>query len=144
MMAKFLIIYRMSKCEMNQIRITFPNAIGVGLVNTDRLCYLISAVQIFYHLKDLRTLLMTIATPQDSAFELGQLFRDMATGESRCIPQLQKIQRRIHMEPNHDAVDACRNLLNHIMQSQHPGTTEVMRHLFFLMKLRWLVLTRQM
>jgi hypothetical protein len=35
MMAKFLVIYRMSKCEMNQIRITFPNAIGVGWVNTD-------------------------------------------------------------------------------------------------------------
>jgi hypothetical protein len=56
--SKFLILSRISKYDFNQICIEFSSAIGVGLVNEDRMRYLVSVVQIFYHMDNALELLV--------------------------------------------------------------------------------------
>jgi hypothetical protein len=51
MVTKFLIVYRMSKGGINPPAFQFRMAIGGGFENEDHMCYLISVVQIFYHME---------------------------------------------------------------------------------------------
>jgi hypothetical protein len=54
MMANFFVLYRISKRAVGHIDMEFSDDIGLGLQSEGHLCHLISVVQIFYHIKDIR------------------------------------------------------------------------------------------
>jgi hypothetical protein len=103
MMAKFLIVYRISKGPVNQMDISFPNAIGGGVENEHHMCDVISVVQIFYHMEGVRTVLTKITDPLDSGFQLGTSFVCIEPGQSSCregVPRGISISPAVHRAGN--------------------------------------------
>jgi hypothetical protein len=123
--------YSISKRYVAHTRIEFRIALGLTFVNGHEICYVISPVQIFYHMDDLRNLLVKITDPVDRAFGLGHLLMCMEDGESCCMEQLRNIQTSLNMSSNDDAVDAFRKLLQQIMQSGQPSITSLIQESLF-------------
>jgi hypothetical protein len=131
-MAKFLILYRMSKGGVSHIDIQFPHAIGDGFENEHHMRSLISVIRIFYHIEGLRTILIKIIDLLVSRFQLGKLFVCMQRGQSSCICQLRDLQTTPGMAPNSDALEAIHGLLQLPMRSQNVTVTCVIHESLFL------------
>jgi hypothetical protein len=61
LIARFLILSRISQGGINHMAMQLPNAITSGFENEKGICYLISFVQMFYHMEHIRTLLHEIS-----------------------------------------------------------------------------------
>jgi hypothetical protein len=105
----------------------FVNNIRVGLENEHRMCYLTSVIQIFYHIRDVRKLVVKIPDREDSASQLGKLFIFVERGQRRCIYQFTYIQTVLGMELNGEAFEATQELLDLFMRSQYARVREVIR-----------------
>jgi hypothetical protein len=128
MMAKFLIVYRTSQ---------FSIAIGNGLPNGRNICYLISVIQMFYHMEDVRRPLSQVSDKTDSAFELGKLLFIMERGQicsrsqlqRNLRSQLQTIETSLGFVGSSDAAEAALKLLELMMCSKDSAVVDVMQKL---------------
>jgi hypothetical protein len=95
------------------------------------ICYLISGVQLFYHMGNIRASLLNVDNRGDNAFVLRRLFLDMELGKIEGRKELAQIQATWAMGENEDAADAFRRIVAMFMTSRKGELRQTIQNSLF-------------
>jgi hypothetical protein len=91
------------------------NEIGVGLQRERGICYLIAAIQLFYHIKEIRTRRGSITHRADQAIHLTDLIRHMNTDRHQvvnCAQSLFALNLQLGLRQNEDLEETVKKIID--------------------------------
>jgi hypothetical protein len=91
------------------------NEIGVGLYRKGAICYLIAAIQILYHIKEIRIRISSITNGVDEAIHLSDVIRRMNTYHYQfvdCTEPLHALNNQLGLSENEDIEETIRQIIS--------------------------------
>jgi hypothetical protein len=116
-MLRLAINYEIRGAEPGEL--TFENEIGVGLIREWEICFLIAAVHILYHIKEIRKRIELVNDITNPMLGLAKIIRNMKTSRQRavdCTQELYFLMNELKLTANDDIESAIRKLISWTVQ----------------------------